>query len=257
MKRLHVVGCPRSGTTLMIELLATCFKNDGYYHREMSIFEEPEPGCDLFFSKKPTDIKHIKPLFEADRNLFIIYMIRDPRDSMTSIHKAQPDRYFSNFRIWKECADSASAIAASSRFVLIRYEDLVVKPDKIQAQLMAHFPFLEKTHDFSNFEHFSGSSERSMLAMGGLRPVSATTMGNWKKHLPRVKAQLMLCPHLANALITYGYESDNSWQEILATVKPDFSRGRYAERKSIIKTWETRLRVSLKIRKYLRKIQAP
>jgi hypothetical protein len=256
MKRLHVTGCPRSGTTLMIQLIATCFKNDGYYHREMSIFEEPEPGCQLFLSKKPTDIRHIKRILEADKNLFILYMIRDPRDSMTSIHSAQPDRYFSNFRVWKECADSAKTIETSHRFISIRYEALVAEPDAVQAQLMTAFPFLEKIHDFSSFEQFSGPSKRSAEAMGGLRPVSAASIGNWKKHLPRVKAQILLRPDLADALITYGYEKDNSWQQILTEVEPDFGPGRHVENKPMLKTFEARLRTWWKIKRYLWKLRA-
>lgn len=256
MKRLHVVGCPRSGTTLMIQLIATCFRNDGYYQREMSIFEEPEPGYGLFLSKKPTDIRRIKRIFEADKNLFILYMIRDPRDSMTSIHNAQPDRYFSNFRVWKECADSAKPFETNSRFITIRYETLVAEPDQVQAQLMSVFPFLEKIHDFSSFEQFSGPSQRSAEAMGGLRPVSMVSIGKWRKHLPRVKAQLLLRPELADALITYGYEQDNTWQNILTEVEPDFRPGRHAEQKPFFKTYEARLRTWWKIRRYLRKLQA-
>src|SRR5690606_16659434 len=38
MPRLHVVGCPRSGTTLLMELLATCFHCQRQNGHELSIF---------------------------------------------------------------------------------------------------------------------------------------------------------------------------------------------------------------------------
>lgn len=54
--RLHIVGRPRSGTTLLMELMATCFENQVACKHEMSIFTPPTKGSKLYFSKKPTDI---------------------------------------------------------------------------------------------------------------------------------------------------------------------------------------------------------
>ncbi len=36
-KRIHIVGAPRSGTTLMAELMVGSFQLDGYAPHEMSI----------------------------------------------------------------------------------------------------------------------------------------------------------------------------------------------------------------------------
>ena len=52
VKRLHIVGCPRSGTTLLMELVATCFDSGGYCEHELSIFEPVEGGGDIYFTKQ-------------------------------------------------------------------------------------------------------------------------------------------------------------------------------------------------------------
>ena len=59
MKRLHIVGCPRSGTTLLMELVSTCFASGGYCDHELSIFEPVEDVADIYFTKQPNDIKQL------------------------------------------------------------------------------------------------------------------------------------------------------------------------------------------------------
>lgn len=156
MKRLHIVGCARSGTTLMLKLISACFKNDSYCPKEMRIFEEPTTGGRLFFSKMPGDIVRIKPILEAHPNLCVIYMVRDPRDVISSHHGfIRTDEYFCDFQKWWKADDCAKALAGHERFVPVRYEDLVLEPDSVQAQLMQAFPFLEKVYDFLFTNNFS------------------------------------------------------------------------------------------------------
>ena len=52
MKRLHITGCPRSGTTLLMEQISTCFENDGHCAHEQSIFEAVAPSQGLYISKQ-------------------------------------------------------------------------------------------------------------------------------------------------------------------------------------------------------------
>ena len=42
MRRIHIVGSsPRTGTTLLTELLTCCFQPEGFCEHELSIFSEP------------------------------------------------------------------------------------------------------------------------------------------------------------------------------------------------------------------------
>jgi hypothetical protein len=51
---LHVVGCPRSGTTLMAEMLVACYPHEGHSEHEETIFKVPPQESGLRLSKNPT-----------------------------------------------------------------------------------------------------------------------------------------------------------------------------------------------------------
>lgn len=251
MKRLHIVGCPRSGTTLMLELISTCFKRDGVCDHEMSIYKEPEGSPALFFGKQPSDIKRIEPILRIDPNLFVICMVRDPRSVITSIHSSKIDIYFCNFRAWKEYNDAGRRLLGHPRFLQIRYEDLVQKSSVIQQQIMDRFPFLEKTHDFSEYENFANPSRESTTAMGGLRGITADRVRGWEKHLPRIKSELAKHPGMINDLIEYGYEKDDAWVSIIDNINPVEYKCRYPDRKPRLKTLESKFRNWRKFKRYV------
>ncbi|MBD3646464.1 MAG: sulfotransferase [Pseudomonadales bacterium] len=152
MKRLHVVGCHRSGTTLLFELLTTCFDHDGRCEHEQSIFnplELPVADDGLYLSKKPSDTTHIHRIFHADPDLHLIYMLRDPRAVITSIHPSRGDVYFSSFERWQRYERAAAPLKDHPRFMEVRFEDLVSQPDTVQSRIEARFPFLQRRHGFS------------------------------------------------------------------------------------------------------------
>jgi len=251
MQRLHIVGCPRSGTTLMMELMVTCFEKTDYCKHEMSIFEEPEDSPALFFSKQPSDIKFIEHVFSKDPNLFVLYMVRDPRSVITSIHRSRPDEYFCNYRAWKACAVAAERFEGQPRFCKIRYEDLVHAPDVIQAELQEKFPFLIKIHDFSEYEKKARPSRDAVKAMSGLRAVDSSRIVGWHEHLPRVKAELLKHPEMVNDLITNGYETDDQWTQQLNDVDAITFACRYPDREFFLKSLETKFRKWRASRRYL------
>jgi hypothetical protein len=53
-----------------------------------------------------------------------------------------------------------------------------------------------------------------------LRPVSADRLMEWKKHLPRVKAQLQRFGDISTELVELGYEPDSKWTGQLGEVEP-------------------------------------
>ena len=59
MRRLHIVGCPRSGTTLFMELVSTCFANSGCCEHEVSIFEPVSAAGGPYITKQPNDTFYI------------------------------------------------------------------------------------------------------------------------------------------------------------------------------------------------------
>ncbi len=256
MKRLHIVGCPRSGTTLLMELISTCFASGGFCEHEMSIFAplELSPDIDLYITKQPNDIRQLGHIFARDENLFIIYSGRDPRAVITSKHRENPDEYFSNYRIWAECDRAAQHYHGHARFLSLRYEDLVADPDNIQREIGGQFPFLQRRHRFSEYSQFANSSAASRRAMNGLRAVNADSLVKWHEHLPRIAEQYQRHPRLAQDLIRLGYESDERWTSMLDGIVGVDYPCRYPERRPRLKEWEKALRVYLKSRGYLSRL---
>lgn len=257
MKRLHVTGCRRSGTTLLFEMLATCFKHDDHCEHEQSIFVpvDEKPG-QLYLSKKPSDITHIHQVHEADSNLFLIYVRRDPRAVITSIHPSKSDVYYASFERWLRYEKAAEPLLEHPRFLLVSYEQLVREPDFVQNQISEQFGFLTQKHLFSEFHEHADTSAKAQISLKGLRPISQTSLDAWQEHLSRVKFQMDRYPTLPEIIKRYGYESDNQWLDMLegVTAKPQS----YGEKlPSWFKRQETKLRYQMKSLAYLSRRRSP
>ena len=251
MKRLHIVGCPRSGTTLMMELMRTCFNNNGCCEHEESLFHEPPGHPELYFSKQPTDIRYLHRVFLRDPNLFVLNMLRDPRDVVSSRHQSKPGLYFCNLRVWLDCYRNAKRLEGHARFWTVRYESLTTNPDAVQQDIVRRFPFLAQTNRFSEYHRHAQPSSDSQNAMSGLRPINANRQRNWENHLPRIKAQLQRYPELPDLLMESGYEQDRAWTQLLSNVLPQEFPCRYPESQFFLKTLETRFRKYLQSSAYL------
>jgi hypothetical protein len=230
--RIHVVGSsPRSGTTLIFELLVSCFDIARFGDHEVSLFARPDPlPSGPWASKKPTDFIHVCRVMRWDPNLYVIYMQRDPRDVVVSQHGSQPGRYWCDFDIWRRNQMLLHRLEGNPRFHVCRYEDLVTDPDRVQAELQARFPFLRTVHAFSHFDKVARSSTAAQLALKGVRKVSADSIGKWRENLPRLAAQVRAFPDLAGYVMRAGYEADTSWLSRLDGVMPDASESVRAER---------------------------
>tara|TARA_B110000444_G_C18839746_1_gene598124 strand:- start:1998 stop:2768 length:771 start_codon:yes stop_codon:yes gene_type:complete len=254
MKRLHIVGCPRSGTSLLMELIATCYRNNGFCEHEMSIFEPVPQVVDLYISKQPSDIKHIEHIFFDDPKLFIIYLSRDPRSVITSKHEDNSKQYFCNYRIWKNCDNAAQHYQGHSRFLSLKYEDLVGKPDKCQNKISKHFTFLLEKHLFSKFEQFASPSIQAARAMNGLRAINTKSIDRWQQHLPRLKEQIENNSTLSKDIKRLGYETNDDWMHILDTINSEKLPCRYPDRASFFKDLEKYFRIWIKSKKYRKNI---
>jgi hypothetical protein len=68
-----------------------------------------------------------------------------------------------------------------------------------------------------------------MKALGDVRPVRPTTVGNWRNHKPRLKGQIIMHGSISEDLITYGYEKDTAWEKELEGIEPDMSASHWQE----------------------------
>ncbi len=250
VKRLHVVGCHRSGTTLMTELLGNCFDIQGRVAHEQSLWQ-PIPGdWPVFLSKKPPDTVRIRPVFLLDPDLYVIAMIRDPRGVITSRHKNRPDVFFSSFWRWEHYLHAIMALESHPRYLVVRYEDLVADPDAVQDRIAAAFPFLQPKSRFSRFPEGADIHDSAQVSLNGVRAVDRSSLDRWRQELPRIKGELMRHPSMTRWLVRLGYEPDDTWTRCLDGVEPYF--GDYKnQRPHRWRRLETSARFAMKYLRYL------
>jgi hypothetical protein len=202
---------------------------DLYTNHEDRITVQPRQDGNIFLTKSPRDIIVVGPLLQIMPNLHVIYLLRDPRDIITSKHKIDPNRYWVGLSTWRVRSSIGKKLRNHPRFITIRYEDLVSAPDQIQDLLLEKLPFLTMKARFSKFHEVARPSSDSLAALQGLRPISPARIGNWRHHLPRVAGQLLLHGSISQDLIEFGYEVDDSWLKELEGIEPDTSESHWSE----------------------------
>ena len=248
---MHIIGCYRSGTTLLMELMWRSFVFSGRADHEASLLDPPPEGETLYLTKKPPDTTRIERAFVRDGDTFLIATLRDPRAVVSSRHSSRPDVYFRGFRHWRGCARAIRRLQAHPRCLVVRFEDLLTGPDAVQSAIEDGFGFLERRACFSDFPEGVETGERAARSLGGIRRLDASRIGRWKEHLPRIRAQLDAHPDMASSLIESGYERDNAWIAQLKGVHPH--KQQYKERAPhLLKRWEAAVRYRLRTRAYLR-----
>jgi hypothetical protein len=232
--RIHVVGSsPRSGTTLLFELLIAGFEIDRFGEHEIGVFERPEAPVRPYASKRPNDMVHVCRVLRWDPALHVIYLQRDPRDVVVSQHGSAPGRYWCDFGPWRRNQRLLESADGHPRLFVCAYEDLVRDPDGMQAAIAERFPFLARRNAFSDFEKVSDASEAARAALRGVRGVSTASVGKWREDLPRVAAQLEAFPDMPDYLMRVGYERDRAWLAALAGVAPDRTPSVHVDRNQV------------------------
>lgn len=234
IKRVHIIGPPRSGTTLMLELMVTCFRFSHHVKEEVSLLRYPKglPDGATLCTKCPRDHYLVKKILPSDEQQWFISMTRDPRDVVVSRHGLRPDLYWTNLCHWKDWLSNVREFKNHDRFIEVRYEELVGNPDRVQQAIARRLPFLPVRKKFSEYYQASNPSSQSLAAMRGLRPIEAGSVGRWKDHLHRIAGQLEIHGPIDEELIQLGYEDDKSWKALLKGVKPDLSPGHFLEVRS-------------------------
>ena len=218
--RIHIVGVSaRSGTTLMAECMRICFDIDAFEPHESPLWKMRRDAS-IYLTKRPNDIMYLGARLALDPRLTIICMMRDPRDVIVSKHQIRPDQYFTSLGRWKYRLRFVEKYTHHPRFIIVKYEDFIRDPDGTQAFLLSKIPFLKKKRDFSEFHQSSDISKGSAKALGGLRPIDARNIANWKNHLPRLVEQINRYGGIDSDLIRYHYETDSEWAKELSGVEP-------------------------------------
>jgi hypothetical protein len=229
MERIHIVGVgPRTGTTLMTECMAACFDIDAFDAHEARVTNH-RWNAEVYLSKWPAEIFTVSPRLRLDEHFHVICMIRDPRDVVVSRHAIDQERYWTPLHFWKKQIGHVRRLVGRRRFILVKYEDLVTRPDSVQDEIMRRLTFLRKKRNFGRFHEVATPSARATEALGGVRPITPRRIGNWRNHLPRVAGQIAVHGSIIEDLIEFGYEADDSWLSILKDVNPDYKPSHWTE----------------------------
>ena len=229
--------------------MVTCFHVDKHYDHEIRFNLVTGENGDLVVTKRPKDIMYMADVLD-DPELYVIYILRDPRDVIVSRHGKNRDLYYSNIRLWREIHAYAKRLSGHERFLEVRYEEFVSNPDAVQATIADKFSWLVKIHNFSHYHKHAKVSEKSRLAMHSVRPIAPSSIGVWKQHLQRIRAQQELHGSLTPDLIACGYETSADWEQSLNGVEPDYSRSLYAEKVHFWTRISQRVSAKRKVRMY-------
>lgn len=220
--RIHITSSgPRTGTTLLSEAMRTCFQIDCSSEHEAPIAKSDTSfgNCKIILTKEPTLSYGLDRLLDLNKNLKIIVVYRDPRDMICSFHGRAEGIYYCNLDYWFYFVEQYKKLSNKKNILFLKYEEFVTNPNEVQKQINDFIPQLVKKHDFSHYHLHTKPNEDSLYALKSVRPISSSSIGLWKSHLPRMKQQHLAYPNLSESLIVFNYEKDKFWLELLEKVE--------------------------------------
>ena len=219
MTHIVVCGYPRSGTTLLYNMLRHGVAEYRFFDRETRALDAL--GNSPRITKRPADAFEAGRIARATGARFIA-VVRDPRAVLCSVHANSRGRYKVNWNFsWRTAARRGIvgrhqgliqwdiALHAIPGAVTVRYEDLVADPSGQQARLEQEFGFV-RAGPFADF-HRADIPPRLAHQLNGVRPVEASRLAAWRCHPERIREQFFACPALFDLLIARGYEKDRTW----------------------------------------------
>ena len=212
-RRIIICGSPRSGTTLMNELMK-CYDAVYVMNREESALRFPYmvTGKKFVVTKHPLDFRRLDKIIAVFDEPFILFMLRDPRDVVVSRHYKQNNNYLVNFRVWLEAIQAYESLTYDKK-ILIRYEDLTNAPGTIQREIAERIG-LSVNMNFKDFYKNVDATHQDIKSLGSIRPIDPKNSGKYLKreHANRIIEQLQKYPEFSECVIRYGYEKDRSWE---------------------------------------------
>ncbi len=157
IKRIHIIGASRSGTTMLCYAMA-CFDRTLLYDRETSAWNYPtltgslgllaqyagRTGPHVLVTKRGANWWRQERLerlatFARRYGIFLIHIIRDPRDVLSSHHPLRHRQFYVQPEDWERSIRGASwlwhQLDDYPHKLVLKYEDIVRDPQGTQALL--------------------------------------------------------------------------------------------------------------------------
>ncbi len=239
-----ITGAFRSGTTLLLLLFPYAFRDVITHEGEITALNVQLPSVYKWrVSKLPNDIHHVRILHEK-LDPYIVYMLRDPRDSIVSWKEIKND-YHLSYDEWQRNLIFAES-AKSPKLIILRFEDLISRPEQIENTIVERIQGIEKKCNFAECYKYMDSKSPYLHQLThdsgpnrsreNIRPMDQSVIGSWRYDKVRIWQQLKKFPEMQATLEKYGYEKDDSWQRLLckAETKRKKNPNRAKNDKSII-----------------------
>ncbi len=194
MQNIYIMGCGRSGTTLMLALMTRytdtfCLIGETGEHH-WSHFDAIDAPQNIRVIKRASNAYEF--VSEIPESIGIIYMIRHPLDVLVSTlrYRGEVKNYYIPPDRWIAETRALQQVLTRQNMQLVQYEQLVTKPDEVQASLADKFD-LSSDGLFSRFHESFEANDGIDSTMNGIRPPDPNSIGRWempkhRKHIKRV-----------------------------------------------------------------------
>ncbi len=210
IRRIHIVGCSRSGTTMLhYSFIAFCFTK--LYDKEISPWTFPtlwevhrdymfrliyRPNPFYLISKRNApwwQEQHLEKLvsYANKTNLSVINIVRDPRDVLTSKHPLKEKQYYVDTELWMNSIKAGNFLEKhlpTVNFLSIRYEDVIMYPDHIVEQFRKRYQMRLREGVKSivclkdNMKMLNAQNNHMVAYMHSLRNLDTNSIGKWKRN---------------------------------------------------------------------------
>ncbi len=239
IKRIHIVGCARSGTT-MLHYSMLAYANTILIDEEVSAVSAPsfkESGSlclKNLLRRSPVHLVtkrdygwfhtgRLQPLVDCilRERIGIINIVRDPRAVLTSqIASVETRPYYVEPGRWMASITAADELFARlegyPQKLTVRYEDLVEDPETATGTIATRFSLNLRPHVESigklrdNLERLA-AVDRFSQHLGAIRNFDPSTIGRWRKdprkleYLETLRAESEIGPELQRFMGRYDY----------------------------------------------------
>ncbi len=213
IQRIYLMGCGRSGTWLLTALMST-FDSCQLVPKELPVeaFGVIAPQqATLVLKRNLTAYEAIERIPDP---IHIVYIIRHPFDVLTSVnpvHPGGPGTYYITPARWLGETMALQYLKDTQRpnTLVVRYEDLVQDPDRVQQQLAQHFKLGVKAAAQDVDAVFDAPPE-ARLAMHGLRKIDRQSLYTYRQSESKLQYLRSIRPRLGRLLDwvseTYAYD---------------------------------------------------